>query len=222
MLQCAAVCCSVLQRAAVCCSVLQCVAVYCSVLQCAAVRCSVLQCAAVGCSVLQRAAVCCSVLQCAAVCCSVLQRVALTDRQLPHLSLLDVLALVGSVLQRTPVCCGVLQCVAASYSDHSILPTYLIAVSRDTNPYYQHAPPRYRLRRRVSRSVSFAVVFLGPLVLSLLVFPMGLFCGCLSWSFGVVSLGSSDGSLLQLSLLVFFKVSFMVCVLRWVCYRSLF
>ena len=37
MLQCAAVCCSVLQGVAVCCSVLQCVAVCCSVLQCVAV-----------------------------------------------------------------------------------------------------------------------------------------------------------------------------------------
>ena len=96
VLQCAAVCCSVLQR------VLQCVAVCvnsldpctksttcCSVLQCVAVCCSVLQCAlthwtharrvphvAVCCSVLQCVAVCCSVLQCAAVCCSVLQCVA--------------------------------------------------------------------------------------------------------------------------------------------------
>jgi len=34
MLQCVAVCCSVLQCVAVCCSVLQCVAVCCSVLQC--------------------------------------------------------------------------------------------------------------------------------------------------------------------------------------------
>ena len=34
MLQCVAVCCSVLQRVAVCCSVLQCVAVCCIVVQC--------------------------------------------------------------------------------------------------------------------------------------------------------------------------------------------
>ena len=40
MLQCVAVCCSVLQCVAVCCSVLQCVAVCCSVLQCVAVCCS--------------------------------------------------------------------------------------------------------------------------------------------------------------------------------------
>jgi len=34
LLQCTAVCCSVLQRVAACCSVLQCVVVCCSVLQC--------------------------------------------------------------------------------------------------------------------------------------------------------------------------------------------
>jgi len=49
VLQCGAVCCSVLQYdlapnlSIVCCSVLQCVAVCCSVLQCVAVCCSVLQ-----------------------------------------------------------------------------------------------------------------------------------------------------------------------------------
>ena len=78
MLQCVAVCCSVLHCVAVCCSVLQCAAVCCSVLQCAAVRCSVLQCVA-ACSL----AVCDSVLRCVAVFsnvfalfCSVLQCVA--------------------------------------------------------------------------------------------------------------------------------------------------
>ena len=53
-------------------NLLQCVAVCCSVLQyVVAVCCSVLQCVAVCSSVLQRVAVCCSVLQCVAVCCSV-------------------------------------------------------------------------------------------------------------------------------------------------------
>ena len=42
MLQCVAVCCSVLQRVAACCSVLQCVTVCCSVLQCVAVCFSML------------------------------------------------------------------------------------------------------------------------------------------------------------------------------------
>ena len=88
LLQCVAVCCSVLQYVAVCSSVQQSAAVCCSALQCAAVCCSVLQCVAVRCSVLQctfrhcstvypplhllytSVAVCCSVLQCVAVCCS--------------------------------------------------------------------------------------------------------------------------------------------------------
>ena len=93
MLQCVAVCCSVLQCVAVCChhvttkiahsvccNVLQCVAVCCSVLQCVArvlhMCCSVLQCVVVCCSVLQCVAVCCSVLQCVTVCCNVLQCLA--------------------------------------------------------------------------------------------------------------------------------------------------
>ena len=53
MLQCVAVCCSVLQYVAVRCSVLYCVLVYCSVLQCVAECCNVLQCVAACCSVLQ-------------------------------------------------------------------------------------------------------------------------------------------------------------------------
>jgi len=80
VVQCAAVCGSVLQGVAVCCSIEiyrwnvekvinkslrnMCtqwlVAVCCNVLQCAAVCCSVLQCVAVCCSVLQR------ILQCVA------------------------------------------------------------------------------------------------------------------------------------------------------------
>ena len=53
---------------------LQCVAVCYSVLHCVVVRCSMLQCVAV----------CCSVLQCVAVCCSVLQCVAAVDRCCTH------------------------------------------------------------------------------------------------------------------------------------------
>ena len=83
MLQCAAVCCSVLQRVAACCSVLQCVAVCCSVVRCSAVWCSALQrvCFAPIASgfVLQCVAVCYSVLQCVAVCCTVLQCVAVVS-----------------------------------------------------------------------------------------------------------------------------------------------
>ena len=74
VLQCVAVCCSVVQ-----CSVVQCVAVCCNVLK--LLRCSLLQSFAefrsmlqcVGQCVGQCVAVCCSVLQCVAVCCSVLQ-----------------------------------------------------------------------------------------------------------------------------------------------------
>jgi len=48
------------------------------VLQCVAVCCSVLQCVAFGCvnELCLDRLVCCSVLQCVAVCCSVLQCVA--------------------------------------------------------------------------------------------------------------------------------------------------
>jgi len=76
MLQCAAVCYSVLQCAVVCCSVAACS----SLLQYAAVCCRAFQCVAVCYSGLQcvafDVAVCCRVLQCVAVCCSVLQCVA--------------------------------------------------------------------------------------------------------------------------------------------------
>jgi len=108
MLQCIAVCCSVLQCVAVCCSVLQCVAVWCSVMQYIAVYCSVLQCVAVllwnttfwlrrrasgmfiyDCSVLQCVAVRCSALQCVAVCCSVLQCLAVSYIVLQNCSALQ-------------------------------------------------------------------------------------------------------------------------------------
>ena len=76
MLQCVAVCCSVVQCVAVCCSVLQCVAVCCSVLQCVAVRRmrkETMRRNQLAHIVLQCVAVCCSALQCVAVCFSVLQ-----------------------------------------------------------------------------------------------------------------------------------------------------
>jgi len=69
--------------------VLQCVAMCCSVVQCGAVRhasfveghagrwlllrCVVLRCVAVYCSVLHCFALCCTVLQCVAMCCTVVQ-----------------------------------------------------------------------------------------------------------------------------------------------------
>ena len=71
VLQCAAMCCSAewivvhIQQAY--CSLLQCVAVCCSVMQCVAECCGMLQCVAVciaeGCGMLQCVAVCCRVLQ---------------------------------------------------------------------------------------------------------------------------------------------------------------
>ena len=149
MLQCVAVCCSVLQCVAVCCSVLQCVVVCCSVLKCVAVCCSVLQCAAV----------CCSVLQCVAVRRSVfvttiwsdmgwlrlvgslklqvsfakepykrddiLQKRPIILRSLlivapPHIRLHSELTC-NSVLQCVAVCFSVLQCVAVCSSVFAIV-----------------------------------------------------------------------------------------------------
>ena len=132
----------VLQCVAVCCSVLKCVAVNsyntaststftiyqvcCSVLQCVAVCCSALQSVAACCSVLQCVTECCSVLQCVAVCCSVLQCVYPTPRQpspSPHprcsavrCRVLQFVALCRtlsySALQFVAVHCTVLQLVA--------------------------------------------------------------------------------------------------------------
>jgi len=107
VLQCVAVCCSVLQAAnsqahSVCCSVLQCVAVCCRLpthrlTPCVTVCHSVLQCVAVCCRVWQCVAVCDGVLhqscrspQCIAVCCS---------------------------CWCVAVCGGVLLCVAVHHSD---------------------------------------------------------------------------------------------------------
>jgi len=101
---------------------------HCSVLQCVAVCCSVLQRVTDGgvrlchmcartllhCSVLQCVAVCCSVLQFVAVCCSVLQRVTdggvrvchMCARTLLHCSVLQCVAVCYSVLQCVAVCCS--------------------------------------------------------------------------------------------------------------------
>jgi len=109
VLQCVAVCCSVLQCVAVCCSViafatnvfncnsrcgksrvLQCVAVCCSGLQCVAACCSVLQCNGLAwraCCV--KSLMSCSAFLCAAACCTVLQSlqiVALWCSTLLHIS----------------------------------------------------------------------------------------------------------------------------------------
>ena len=125
MLQCVAVCCSVLQCVAVCfwlvikttrgslrCfTMLHCVAVCYSVLQCVAVCCSVLQCVAVRvchttnwgsphcCAVL--IAVCYSVLQCVAVCCDKddSRQSTLLRWFAFYCSVLQCVAMYGSVLQ---------------------------------------------------------------------------------------------------------------------------
>ena len=59
--------------------------------------------------------VCCSVLQCVAVCCSVLQCVAVSTAYKPHgcLGMLQCVAVCCSVLQCVAVCCSVLQCPSA-------------------------------------------------------------------------------------------------------------
>jgi len=119
VLQYGAVWCSVLQCVAVCYSVVPHVAVHifialvcswrncvsdCCVLQCAAVCCSV----AVFCSMWQCVAVCCSVLQCVAVCCSAyLHRFSLF---LEELCQCDTVCC--SELRCAVVCSSVLQCVA--------------------------------------------------------------------------------------------------------------
>jgi len=138
VLQCVAVCCSVLQCIETCYTVsrmtltycmsgcatstrtLQCGVVCCSVLQCVAVCYSVLQCVAVCCRAkyLPRVRVCyfhlhvavwCSMLQCVAVCCSVLQCVAVCCSVLQGKVLTTCLG-----VSATPTC--MLQCVAVCYS----------------------------------------------------------------------------------------------------------
>jgi len=129
VLQCVAVCSSVLQHVAVCCNVVTSIRIV--VLRSChkvllnpmyviiAVCCSVLQCVAVCCSVLQRVALCCRLLQGVATCCSVLQ-----CRQIDPNS--SVLWLSQSVVE-PDVCddCCVLQCVAGC---SSVLPC--VAVCR--------------------------------------------------------------------------------------------
>jgi len=105
LLQCVAVCCSVLQQ--LCTArlsieiVLQCVAVCCSVLHCVAVCMSWMPVKRDCCSMWQSIAVCCSMLQHVAVCCSVLQYVhELRASCLSQKIVLQSVAVSNSVLQR--------------------------------------------------------------------------------------------------------------------------
>jgi len=120
MLQCVAVCCSVLQCVAVSCSVLQCVLCFITMAIVHSLLGSVLRCAAVCCNVLQCAAVCCNVLQCAAVCHSVASNcTVLSLKEMIFCKRDDILhilvctyqrykfmqtyVLYGSLLQKTPI-----------------------------------------------------------------------------------------------------------------------
>ena len=145
-LQCAAVCCNMLQCVAMCGSV--CCSVCCNVAfsageschaKCVAVCCSALQGAAVGCNVW------CSVVWCVATCftaCvavwhfpqvspvtrSVLQRVAVCC------SVLQCVAVCCSVLQRVAACCSVLQCVAVCCMSH-------VTRTHESRPTYECVAP---------------------------------------------------------------------------------
>jgi len=113
----------------VCCSVLQCIAVCMSVLQRVillqaqetykqgnywhvAVCCSVLQCVAVCCSVLRHVALCCNALQCVAVCYLSCGRRGVNTSKPFATPNIFARSLCCSVLQCVAVCCSVLQCVA--------------------------------------------------------------------------------------------------------------
>jgi len=120
MLQCVAVCCSVLQCVAVCCSVVVWDAnSFQDPIMCVCVRERDCVCVCV--------AVCCSVLQCVAVCCSKLQRVAvwLHEMRMCFKFLVCVcvrererlcVCVCCSVLHCVAVCCIVWQCVAVCCS----------------------------------------------------------------------------------------------------------
>jgi len=92
-------------------SVLQCVAVCCSMLQYVSVRSGVLSCDAACCSVLQRVAACCSVLQCVVVCYRSTGNTNAWNGDKDGRSVLQCAAVRCSVLQCDAACCSVLQCV---------------------------------------------------------------------------------------------------------------
>jgi len=106
----------VLQCVAVCCSVLQCVAAEAKSSQQSIKLCSTCVCVAVCCNVLQWIAVRCSALQCVAVCCSVLQ-LRQRHKHIPQNSAAPVYVLqciAMRVAVYVAVCCSVLQFVAAA------------------------------------------------------------------------------------------------------------
>ena len=104
---------------------LQCVAVCCSVLQGDAVQTTQLPpCAAPKRCRGYYLQVCCSVLQCVAICCGELQRDAVQTSQLPPCAapkgaesvMCECVAVRCTVLQCVAVCCNALQCVAVPCS----------------------------------------------------------------------------------------------------------
>ena len=129
MLQCGALWCNVVQCVAVCCSVLQHMntshvarlleAV--TYVQCGAVRCSALPCVAMCCRVSQCVAVCRSVSQCVAVCRSVLRHMD-TGGKIPGVVCCIEFAYVTRLLEAIPhvqcvaVCCSVLQSIGTCCS----------------------------------------------------------------------------------------------------------
>ena len=155
MLQCVAVCCSVLLCVAVCCSVLQCVAVCCSVLQCVAVCCSVLQCVAVCCSVLLRVAVCCIVLHTSLirllvfVCVCVCNTLQHTATHAAHCSTLQHTATRCNTLQHAAthaMHCNTLQHMQHTAKHCNTLPH--TATHCNTHYLYTQAPNHPRTTRR--------------------------------------------------------------------------
>ena len=95
----------VLQCVAVCCSMVQCVAVCCGELQCVADTRSMLQCVAVSCGELQLVAVCCGELQCVAYTHNTKTCRGTVGIQLLRCNVSQYIAIVA-------LCCIVLRCAA--------------------------------------------------------------------------------------------------------------
>jgi len=122
VLQCVAVCCSVLQCVAVCCSVLHSVGSVCLRANCrhkALPTCCARRHHMPRRGLLQSVAVCCSLMQFVAVCCSMLQRwQCLSESYTPLNSTSRLLCASSSraAARCVAVCCSVLQCVATCCS----------------------------------------------------------------------------------------------------------